>query len=299
MNPLSSDYTFKPISLDDKELITSYTRNVPYLLSCEYAFANLFNWQEDYDLRYTIINKRLVISSCNHSLLLHPIGGDTAPSPLELNEISKQCRSLTGGACNFYQVPKEYIEKEPTLTQFYKPEIDLDLADYIYETEKLISLTGSKLRKKRNHISQFKRKYPNYKVIEMTQENVGECFKFATYLNKIKQTALIDEEAKALRNGVQHFSALDMSGILIYVEEELAGFALGSFLGDDMFIIHFERANYKFTGITQLLNQETAKHYHATLYINREQDLGIEGLRKSKRSYAPKIVLENYTLNSR
>ena len=123
--------------------------------------------------------------------------------------------------------------------------------------------------------------------------------KFTIYLDNEKQTSLVEEEKKALTSATQNFSALDMSGILIYIGNELAGFALGSFLGDEMFVIHFERANYTFTGITQFLNQETAKQYSDTRYINREQDLGIEGLRKSKRSYAPAIILENYTLSDK
>ncbi|MBI9092149.1 MAG: DUF2156 domain-containing protein [Desulfobacterium sp.] len=287
---------FKPIELTDKALITDFNhRFTP--VSCEYSFANLFCWRNIYRLSWTLHQDRLLIHDGVEGYTLMPLG--PTPTPSELSQLS--CALIKAGKPgNLSLVPLDYAARHPELSHHYTLTEDRDFADYLYHTEALVELKGKKLHKKRNLVSQFHRNYPNARVAPMTSQVRPLCLDFAKRLYQENGTPSQTniEEHQALKEAFRHFDPLDLEGIAILVDEAVVAFAVFSPLNTSTHDIHFEKSDHGFKGVSQAINQETAKHLtgRCTL-VNREQDLGIPGLRKAKLSYVPAQLYTTLTLS--
>jgi hypothetical protein len=172
------------------------------------------------------------------------------------------------------------------------------LAEYIHLSERLVKLSGRKLSKKKNHISQFYKKYSNVKKEIITSENIKKCIELSE-LNAVEGNQNHSEEILALKKAAENFEILELDGMMLYVGSKCVAFSIFSKHIDGSCLIHFEKSDYTYKGASQVINKVTAEYlvekYHCR-YINREQDLGVEGLRKNKLSYDPDVLLENYFL---
>ncbi len=174
-----------------------------------------------------------------------------------------------------------------------------DSYDYIYSVEKLSTLAGTKLHGKRNHINKFKKLYPDYSYKCIGTDQVADCLKIAkTWQERhdISQTELAKSHAyeyEIIEMALTHMDTFDMVGGIIYVAGEPAGFTLGERLTADTFDVHFEKCNDDYQGIYPMINKEFVSRELADYtYVNREEDLGLPGLRKSKSSYCPDMLYE-------
>jgi hypothetical protein len=164
---------------------------------------------------------------------------------------------------------------------------------------KLNELKGKKLHKKRNLISQFKNSYPDYKVHLFKKGYKKEALGLARELmdRHCKPSKTLDQEYGAMQSAMDHFDALDLEGIAIFVNNKLVAFTIFSRLNHSTYDIQFEKADMNFKGASQMINHETAKSLkNKCQYLNREQDLGIKGLRQAKISYDPLQLIIPYTL---
>ncbi len=223
-----------------------------------------------------------------------PMGEGITLSGLITLSISLKRDGYSGDISN---VPPEILERHPELSHYYDIENDRGLAEYLYYTEKLVALRGKKLRKKRNHISQFLQKYPDYQVRSMDFTVRKDCLAMLESMLAENQAVSnsIREEAIVIRKGFESFDSIPLEGIAIYIENDteskLVAFSVYSRLNKDAFTIHFEKVNYSCRGAAQIINWETAKILKDKCrYINREQDLGIPGLRQAKLSYEPELI---------
>ena len=285
----------KPLELNDKQFIQSFTQQY-HPFSCEYAFANLFSWNKQYHYTWCIYAGRLVIYNGVESQIYMPLGEKMTPA--ELYGLSYDfTRMGWGGTVTL--VPEEYVRAYPEVENIYTVISNRSLSEYIYSARALFELNGPKLHKKRNLISQFKRTHPHYHVEMLSRENLKECRVFADRLRR-KLTRIdrsIKEENTALKQALDAFEALDLEGLLLQVDGQTVAFSIYSRLNPLMYVTHFEKSDFSYKGASQLINQETAgRLLDKCKFINREQDLGLPGLRQAKLSYAPERLYHAYTL---
>jgi hypothetical protein len=170
-----------------------------------------------------------------------------------------------------------------------------DDADYIYLQEKLAELKGKKYHGKRNHISRFKRDYPNYLFKPLERENFSDALMIAAKWCDEKQNINGEEygaDYKAIEDAFLHYDDLKLFGGIIYVDDKAVAMTVASKIRGDICDVHFEKAVIE--GCYPVINQEFSKTLTDYKYLNREEDMGLEGLRKSKLSYKPEIILMKY-----
>lgn len=179
-------------------------------------------------------------------------------------------------------------------------EVDRDSSDYIYLQEKLSSLSGKKLHAKRNHIHRFEEEYPDWTYESITEENEEECAGMA--MEWCMQNCMTEEErieydkideSRLVVYAIRHREQLGFVGGAIRAAGKIIAITLGEPLTKDTFVVHFEKAYADIQGAYPIINREFVKHEMADYqYVNREEDMGEEGLRKAKLSYRPAILLE-------
>ena len=195
-------------------------------------------------------------------------------------------------------------------------------SDYLYSAESLANLPGTTYRKKRNHISRFNRTYANYELREITRENVADALQVEkNWMNSgiteepsdhASTTSCECEEAAwaersedeksrfaeycAIEESLQLFDGLGMKGAILYVERKPVGMTMASQIIPSVWDIHFEKVTdeYANNGGYAVINKMFAESLTAAgaSLINREEDIGIEGLRKAKLSYYPLTILD-------
>ena len=173
---------------------------------------------------------------------------------------------------------------------------DRDAFDYLYEIDTLAELPGRKLQSKRNHINRFVESWPNWYTKVITPHNLHVCEKLAEKWYESHHDSAADR--RALTKALEHYEALEFEGLLLYAEEgRPVGFSMGNRISADTFDVNFEKAFADIQGAYPLVNREFARYVrdrHPEIrYLNREDDMGIEGLRKAKESYHP-IFLVKY-----
>lgn len=177
-------------------------------------------------------------------------------------------------------------------------EEDRDAADYIYHAEDLIRLAGKKYHGKRNHISKFERLY-SWTYEDLGRGNMEDCMALARewcVQYGCSEENGLDKEACALRETFQHFEELGFAGGMLRVEGKPVAFTIGEEINEQAFVVHFEKALSDYTGSYTMINREfAARRLSGYRFINREEDLGLEGLRKAKLSYQPAFLLERFT----
>ena len=173
-----------------------------------------------------------------------------------------------------------------------------DSADYVYETEQLAQLHGKKLQAKRNHCNRFEAAYPDYRVLPLTADQLPRCRAFTDEWYRLhfleNDPADYALEQRAIGLAFDHFDALGMTGLVLEVEGEVVAFAMGNPIRPDMFDVNFEKARADMNGPYPMINREFARRIAETPYrfLNREDDMGLEGLRRAKESYIPDLLLE-------
>ncbi len=299
---------FNEFKLSHRDLIENYTAFSKFI-SCEYNFSNLFMWQNAYGLVWTLYRNRLLIYDRISECAFMPCGDDFSSE--ELHFLSMELKRA-GFNPDFSLAPYAYPEKYPDINKYYIIREKRDHAEYIYDVASLCKLRGAKLHKKRNLISQFKRLYSDFKVRFLKDSNRRQALELAQKLTEAqknrqvellsaeqdnKQLQTLEYELSALKTAFDYFDELRLNGLVIFVHGRLVAFCIFSRLDLLTYDIHFEKADLRFKGAAQIINYETAKHLrHKCRYLNKEQDLGIKGLRQAKMSYEPLRIITPLSL---
>jgi uncharacterized protein len=290
---------FKPVEIEDKAVFNRYFREDPPEIS-ELTFTNLFMWQGLYHPVWTELDNTLLI-------VMNP---DESPpyglQPVGLGNKQKAMESLLIYLNDKTDMPKisragEVFVNSVDKTGFtYTP--DRNNSDYIYKTDDLINLSGRKYHRKKNHLNQFQKSYQcEYRELDI---DLVECFinmqeEWCKMRECVENPNLLSEDY-AVRRALTFFEELDYRGGAIMVNGRMEAFSLGEFLNPDTAVIHIEKANPDIPGLYTAINQMfIANAWSETEYINREQDLGIDGLRKAKESYYPHHMINKYTITRR
>ncbi len=287
---------FKKPNLEDKDLVDTYLDKVNYI-GCEFTFTNMFLWSDYFGGTFDIIEDFLVIKTGKEKpSFSFPIGNgdykkvfDALISYCSENNYEFQMHNLTQEMIdivkNIYPDKFEFIE-------------DRDSFDYIYNSEDLINLTGKKYHSKRNHINKFMEN--NWSYESLSDENIDDCIKMSKEWCRANDCA--DDETKQAEIAVvckalNNYKELGIKGGLIKVDDRVVAFTLGCQVTEDTFVVHIEKAFSDIQGAYPIVNREfVARELSSYKYINREEDLGVEGLRKAKLSYKPVFLVEKYIL---
>ncbi len=291
------EFNFKRPEFEDREVISDYFKQYPSR-SCERTFVNVFLWSRHYSVKWAIIGNTLIFKSEDeeHLSFAFPVGSDENVKKV-LPVLEAYCKDRDY-PFSLYNVTPEHFEKlEEWFPGRFEVEYDRDLADYVYESEKLITLSGKKLHGKRNHINKFKATYgERWSYETMTTDNLEECFQMALKWrndNGCEEDLEKNAEMCVTLNSLRLFEELELKGGLLRVDGEIVAFTLGEEVCSDTFVVHIEKAFADIQGAYPMINQQFAEHECAGyLYINREEDTGAEGLRKAKLSYRPVFLVE-------
>ncbi len=279
--------TLRPLSLDDRLFVAEYLRHFPPEIS-ELTFTNLYAWRHTRPIWIDSFRESLIICAETRTglvLLGSPVG------PVSLAEVFGEYGSRIRGAERF---PRAMIADQPLPAGATVVE-DRDNSDYVYRREALATLAGRNFTKKRNHINQCLAAYPcHYEII--TPETVPECLEMQDRwcaARDCRDEPGLDGEYQAIEETLRHYQDFGLTGGAIRIEGTIEAFTVGEALNPTTAVCHFEKAMPQFQGLGQLINQWFVKNNLAAFtYVNREQDLGIPGLRRAKESYFPDHLVE-------
>lgn len=287
---------FKEITLDDKPIFDKILAGNTYRAS-ECSFSNLYGWAHKFSTKFAIFNDFLLIKFTN------PQGCCSYLKPFGRGNLKRAVNAI------FEDCGNEKKFEMSGVTERMWADIDADMPgvfektrtrgsfDYIYTSEKLINLTGKKLQSKRNHINRFK-KESEWKYISLNDnpETLTDCKRMLEEwyeLNSVVKDDSLQEDYKTTLDFLTNFESLALRGGAIWANGKLAAFSLGAPLTEDTFIVHVEKAFADIHGAYAIMNQQFVEHEAVNFtYINREEDMGFESLRKAKMSYQPDILLE-------
>lgn len=265
----------------------------------EYTFANLYLWSSYYGevcAYHGFLCQRLNYKNVHQ--YLYPAGcGDVKPVLDRLWQDSRDCgepfviRSLTEETVQTLQTlyPGRFILEE-----------NRDAFDYLYEIDTLAELAGKKYQAKRNHINRFTENHPDWFTQVITPENLDVC---RSVMDRWMEGHVGSDDKRAMDKAFDHYEALGFEGILLYAAPgEPVAFSMGNRISTDTFDVNFEKAFADVQGAYPMINREFARFIRANhpeiRYLNREDDMGVEGLRKAKESYHP-ILLKKYVARER
>ena len=289
---------FKDITQQDKELITSFTRH-SHRRNCDLSFSNLCSWRFLYHTQFAISDGYLLLRFWAEGKLVYmmPIGQGDLGKVLEV--LIQDAHQEKAPFCLLGICTDMCADLETLMPGRFLFTADRDYADYLYLRTDLATLAGKKFQPKRNHVNKFKRMYPDYEYTAITPDRIRECLELEAEwckANNCDQHEGTGNERRALVYALHHFEELGLTGGILHADGRIAAFTFGMPINQDTFGVHVEKADTRIEGAYAMINFEFANHIpEQYTYINREEDLGIEGLRKAKLSYQPAIILEKYT----
>ena len=289
---LKTAISFKRVTIEDRELLNGYLLNNPYG-NCDFAFSNIFMWRDTYKTAYAIVDGFLVLTSEGRYYLM-PIGdGDIKKALIHMiNDAHRRGIPFKMLAVT-PEMEMRLNEVMPGCLTFKE---NRDWSDYIYLSEDLITLKGKKLHAKRNHINRFMNDHPDFEYLEVASKDIpalAEMHEKWCEQNYERDNEEQWEEARAVKQALAHFDELGLKGGAIKAGGEVVAFTLGQPINNDTFGVQIEKALPDYAAAYSVINQCFARSNALSYkYINREEDLGIEGLRRAKLSYNPVRVLD-------
>lgn len=286
---------FRPITIADADLLRSFTMDNK-CMNCDINVANLCSWQFLYHTEFAIVEGFLLLRFLLDGKVTYmkPIGkGDLQDVLVLLQDDARKMGEALRVAC---VCPCAQALMEESMPGSFSFESDRNKADYIYLRERLTTLSGKKLQPKRNHVNKFKRLYPSYEYHPLTKNLVPDCLRLGQewcQTNNSHEQRVALAEQHMMTFALSHIDELQILGGTIFVDGRMVAFTFGSRINANTFDICVEKADTNYEGAYAMINNEFASHLPEDIvYINREEDLGLEGLRKAKLSYDPELILD-------
>ena len=270
-------------------------------MASDASFANIYLLRNKYSTKISRYKDFIIRkysgkgARCGYTF---PLGkGDVAKALAEIEKDAKEC----GERLQFAFVTEEQKEVlENAMPARFCYSSDAGDSDYIYLRSELASLSGKAYHKKKNHFSKFVRTYPDYKYYEIGACNIYDAQKVADawyYEHLQDEDASQLAEYKAIKEALDNFEELGLIGGIIYVNDSPCAMTIASKINENTVDVHFEKAvgEYALNGGYAAINKLFSEKLDGVTWLNREEDIGIEGLRKAKLSYRPKIMLKKYS----
>lgn len=283
---------FKKIHLDDKAIFDAYYQTFPPVHSGE-LFTTMISWGHYVEYRYAQVENDIIILSIGKNrVVLHP------PSGTQTKQLLKQCLNLAQKENMLFGFIKK-TQKDVLLKYFPSLKIheDRDFFDYVYRTSDLAYLPGTKYGKIRNRLNKFTKNF-TYTTEEISEQNMDEVHEFLKrwcLWKDCESNELLENERKAILFSMEHYFDLGLQGLALRIHGSIQAISIYERMNKDTVVVHFEKGSPDFDGVYKAINKETAQEVqHLVPFINREEDLGVPGLRKAKLSYNPDHFIEVY-----
>lgn len=264
---------------------------------CDCAFADQYIWREKYETQIyhhegAVLTRQVFDGEPVYGF---PSGGRLGRS---LRALASHCEA-SGETLKLGLLSDEMRRRiEAEMPGRFQFEEERDSADYLYQAEKMITLAGQKLHSKRNFINRFRAANEGHWSFEaFDPDQTAELFEYEARWCRDNRTSEGDlaAENQAIVSLLEHARALEVKGGVLRLDGQIIGFSLGTFINPDVFCVHIEKADWMIPGAYQVLANELARMYcQGIAMINREDDMGIEGLRKAKMSYQPDKIAMKY-----
>ena len=299
--------SFEPISLERKdELLPYYHRYSD--LSCQHSFVSSFCMRGKYGDEVCLqdgflYTHRSLMDGEKERVYLFPLGdpGREDATSRAVENVLEDARAH-GCAARFETITERAAEAlEKLLPGRFLIEENRDYAEYLYTHDRLALLPGHEMASKRHDISTFERDFAGryeVRVIE-TEEQVEAIRPFQKWWKEAKMAretdVQLEREDEAIRIGLEHFFGLGLSGILLYIDGKLSGYAYGAPVSETCYDVMIEKGDRSAADVYKILNRDLVRLCCDGMeYINREEDVGVEGLRKAKLSYKPDRLLRKF-----
>ena len=294
---------FRTITLKDKALFNQYAVPKGYY-GCNLDFCTLFLWniQDGTTVCEDAAAVYVEAKFFRHIIFCPPFmknaGADMTDAVRKLYEYSR----AKGQKFILRAVSKDMLSRiDQGFLQTFEVIEDRNNFDYIYNASDLINLTGKAFHGKRNHINQFANGYPRHeyrRYNESDRKGVIELYEeWASYQSDVRG---VTAERIAMNAALDNMDALGLCGGVITVEGKICAFTIGGISYNGMGIVHFEKGDINYKGIYPAINNFfAADAFKGVMYINRQEDMGIENLRKSKLSYNPAFMAEKFIITEK
>lgn len=317
-----NNYTLKHFDLKSKSIMNSYLELINVDVS-DYTFAGNYIWLSTATGFYSIVNESFclfILNSGELTMLLPPIGKkeNTYDAMLQCFEIMNAHNSSKNYSKIEYVHEEllegfvDYLEEGTLVYEMLKDFIiEKKLVDYIYKVDDLIHLKGDSYKSKRNEINRFRNVYPNHRIEILNKEKhsvaVMQLFNKwvkdrTTYMPKEEVEVFMDGiyfERFAIKRLINDYDNLDITGLVIYIDDEIKGFTVGEKINDNTASVIIEKTDFEILGCAQFIFREFTKilkEKYNIEYINVGDDMGFENLKKVKMSYRPKKLIPKYTI---
>ncbi len=286
---------FLPVTLDDRDAINEFFLQSTYR-NCDFSFSNIFSWKHKYNTTFCIENGFLFFrfhTPKGYTGYMMPLGKGDLKGAMEMLMLDAEERQ---DKFYMYAVTEEMYDRiEAAFPGRFLYKSDRDWSEYIYSKEELTTLKGKRFQSKRNHINKFKKLY-DYEYLPITRDIIPEClelyYKWCRENGGCEEDESLREERISTETVFKHFEQLGVRGGAIRVNGKIVAYSYGQPLGPDTFGVHAEKSLYEIEGGFSIINQQFVEHEcQKFVYINREEDLGLESLRQAKLSYHPVILL--------
>lgn len=285
---------WRPLSSTDIDIYTKYysmieTDITDLTFHCRYAWNNLFK------VEWAVIEDCFVQISDGggHTapFMLMPLGRLNADKIRAIISTVKQVFDSRGWKFRIYGIEENLKHLFEQVDIPKRLDYDADFSDYLYDAEALRTLPGKKYSKKRNHWSRFLRFYPDYEYVTLSPDVFDECLELVRFWANEKGIDIADPDDSdyyMIERIFKRWNDLEARGGAIRIDGNLVAFSVGSKGRSDTGFIHFEKADTNYDGLYVAINKLVLENEFPEIrYVNREEDLGIPGLRKAKESYFP------------
>lgn len=287
---------FKPVEAEDLEKLNPFFCKRPNK-TCDSVFLDSFIWREYYNVRYVVSDNKAI-------LWLMDLDGKTGSAmPICSEEdleyyfwkLVEYFNTELKAPLYINLADEEAVEQLglKNMPDKFKITEQVDLKDYLYDGNAMRTLSGKKLHKKKNHLNAFKREYEGrYEYRRLCCSDRGDVWKFLDRWREEKGEEVeehLDYEVRGIHEILKNCSLLNVRMSGVYIDGHLEAFTIGNYNPlEQMAVIHIEKANPEIRGLYQFINQQfLIEEFPEAVLINREDDLGLEGLRKAKLSYNP------------
>lgn len=277
---------FKKPELSDREWAAECFRKSG-TTDCAFCFGNLMMWAEIYKVKIARVGSFFVSRSYldgDSAVFCFPKGDG------DVEEIISLLENEYGNVSFFGLDENDKSLLEQIRRDKYLITPDRDSSDYIYNVSDLSELPGKKYHQKRNHIAFFEKTY-NWTYEKIDESNVWECLEMNDIWNEKNSDKILtgtDKEEIAIKRAFENYEQLGFVGGLLRVDSKVCAYTFGEEINDKTFCTHVEKAFYDMRGAYPMINREFARRELSSYeFVNREEDMGLEGLRKAKLSYHP------------
>ena len=275
------------------EKITKYNLKslYPWLYQCDYGLCDyapmvLLLWSEYYDYRFAIEEEGLFLSMTKegktHFLL--PIAKDLRGA---LKRLEEHCRKQNL-QLSLVAVPESCRDYVGSVLGARVEEMEEGDFDYAYRSADLSALSGRRYNGQRNHLNRFRREHPNAEIRPLRREDRAQLREFLAQYRGAGGNETFLYDRRAVAEFVENFDGFDFLGAVVVCDEKIVGLAFGDVVGDTLFV-HVEKFLRGISGLGETLNNGFVRLFAraGVDWVNREEDMGEEGLRKAKKSYYP------------